>query len=131
MRHIEFNGWHYCWTTVRNEYFVSDDIDYPADKPFASWIEKPNPVYNWRNPTTYDIAPSGSYDRHLKKVTYFKTRASARRSAKRQRETHEFRNKHQQALRDSGYMPPSKLCGSCEENPKVTGDYLCKECRYG
>lgn len=133
MKFIEFNGWRYCWTTVAYEK-DRGELEYPDDKPYASWVEKPNPVWVWNRPRTqvrYELPPSGITGHHLKKVTYFKTRASARRSAKRQRETHEFRNKGQAALRESGYIAPRYRCSNCETAPKAPGDYLCEGCRFG
>jgi hypothetical protein len=62
------------------------------------------------------------YGRAPKKVLSFKKRASAKRSAYRNREAHIRRNSQQRI---------ASKCHSCGEHTKLKGDYLCGPCRFG
>jgi hypothetical protein len=85
------------------------------DKPFNAVVIRYNKNKGW----------------YFTKVSHFKTRASAKRSAYRQYKTYIGKLEAERKRRASGYIPPKLLCHSCETRKKQKGDYLCQQCRFG
>ena len=56
------------------------------------------------------------------KLTRFRKRSSAKKSALKRREAHKRKN-------EAGKR--ANRCNKCDEHAKLKGDYLCRKCRYG
>lgn len=97
--YVDYRAYQYCWGTER--YRTAPN----PDKPWVSWRQ---------------YGDDGKPDQ----ITWFATRASAKRCAVRRCESHERRNERQ---RKEAYR--KSRCGNCETNRKMKDDYLCAECR--